>query len=231
MGHSDKTDPGLIPAGYIPVRPKQRMGVGAKLALGCAGFWGLIALIGAIVAVTGADIRSSSPVAPVQAAPAVVQPAPPDPFASMTPAQHLEALSSLLRLEDIHDADMAAAQKHLMAIPGKTPESAKARGLLAQLERKQAAQKLVRDIAARKAYASTLENNMLDRGVNMTITAIGKGATTLRLEYVLTSKVAAHALGKNDQFWTEVRGFGFKKVLMTNGFESSLGETWTWKVN
>lgn len=231
MGHSDKTDPGLQLPGYVPVQSKKKMSIGIKFVIGWAIILGFFAFIGAITSVRSSSVPSLATLPPKQAAPMPAKPAPPEPPPQVTPRQHLEAISNLAKLATIQDSDISEARKHVDAIPENVPERARGKSLLVKMEQKHAAQMLKMAIATRKAYANRFENNMLDRGLNMTITAIGKDATTLRMEYVLTSKVSMHALGQNDQFWAEVREVGFKKVILTNGFESSLGETWTWKVD
>ncbi len=71
---------------------------------------------------------------------------------------------------------------------------------------------------------------MLDAGIESTTTAIGPKKATLRIKYALTGRVAANTLSKKLDF-NELHLRGFRKVVLTNGFEGDLGRTFTWKVD
>jgi FKBP-type peptidyl-prolyl cis-trans isomerase len=109
----------------------------------------------------------------------------------------------------------AAAQ----AAKQKAEEEKKAKALLAELA--------VKMIAARKEFARKLETNYLDNGLNIDVTAEGPKAQVLKIKYALTSKVLAHQIEKGDLLET-AKTLGFTKVRLTNGFESSLAEGYTW---
>ena len=56
-----------------------------------------------------------------------------------------------------------------------------------------------------------------------------KDNTALVVTYALTGRVAAQQFREKLDF-SELAVYGFKKVVLTNGFSGSLGETFTWMV-
>jgi hypothetical protein len=70
--------------------------------------------------------------------------------------------------------------------------------------------------AARRRYAKGLENIMLDKGLEVTVTAQGAAATTLDIEYALAGKVFAREVETNAEFWKSVCEAGFKEVQIQN---------------
>jgi hypothetical protein len=82
----------------------------------------------------------------------------------------------------------------------------------------------------RAHYAATIDQSMLDSGIESTTTATGPKKTTLRIKYALTGRVAANTLSKKLDF-NELHLRGFRKVVLTNGFDGELGQTFTWKVD
>lgn len=77
---------------------------------------------------------------------------------------------------------------------------------------------------ARRLYARELEHRLLDEGMNVTVTTSGRHATTLRVEYILVSKVWAHKLGNDGKTIPTIRNMGFEKFILTDGYD----ETYTW---
>ncbi len=77
---------------------------------------------------------------------------------------------------------------------------------------------------ARKEYAKTLENYLLDNAkMDTKIRTYGKDFTTLKIEYILTSRVMVNELtkdGKLPNIWEQM---GFKTVIFTDGYY----HTWT----
>jgi leucyl-tRNA synthetase len=84
-----------------------------------------------------------------------------------------------------------------------------------------AASRIIRD-----ALAKSIENEMLDKGFNVDVSATGPDHTTLHLKYIFVSKVFAHQLSENGEFFEQLRAAGFKKLICTDGYD----ETWTWKL-
>ena len=82
---------------------------------------------------------------------------------------------------------------------------------------------------SRKSYAAGLDSRFIENGVESTTTTSGAQDTTLRITYALTGRVAANQIGKSLDF-DHLKELGFKKVVLTNGFEDELNETFTWTV-
>jgi hypothetical protein len=81
-------------------------------------------------------------------------------------------------------------------------------------------------VQQRKDYAKKLEETYLDKGMDVTVTTKGKNATTLRLEWILVSRVVAHQFAKSD-IWSTLREAGFKRLEITDGYD----EEWYWTLN
>lgn len=154
-------------------------------------------------------------------------------FVAMTPSQHLDEAQKAL---DANQLDQVT--RHLKAMPPNSPGVSTVHQRLASMQAKAKAAKIVKEkereailqkelVEARKKFAEKLEYKFLDKGLNMDVTAEGKNADILKLKWALTSKVAAHEISKGDLIET-ARSLGFKKVYLTNGFESSMGESYTW---
>jgi len=79
-------------------------------------------------------------------------------------------------------------------------------------------------LAQRKEYASVVETNMLDRGMEATVTTQGREAKTLRIKFILIGKVFVNNLEKDDQFFSMLRRLGFTKLITTDGYNGS----WSW---
>jgi len=80
---------------------------------------------------------------------------------------------------------------------------------------------------ARKLYAKTFENNLLAQGMNVDIDAIGSRYTTLRVKWILATKVDAYQITNSDQeLFQEMRAAGFKKFVVWDGYDQS----WTWSL-
>jgi hypothetical protein len=76
----------------------------------------------------------------------------------------------------------------------------------------------------RKDYAKELENNLLNNArMDTTITTSGKNNTTLKLKYILVSRVFVNELTKDGKLQNTWRSMGFKTIIFTNGYN----ETWT----
>ena len=83
------------------------------------------------------------------------------------------------------------------------------------------------EIAARKAYATNLEKQFLEQRMDTTVRANGSKSTALSIKWVLASRVTAHDLA-NAGLIDQAKALGFKSVVFFNGFDSELGERWSW---
>lgn len=79
----------------------------------------------------------------------------------------------------------------------------------------------------RYAFASALEEAYMKNGINIQTSVVGKTKKTLRMEYALMSEPFIYNLRNTANLDDKARDAGFKKMILTNGFESSLGSTWT----
>lgn len=77
---------------------------------------------------------------------------------------------------------------------------------------------------ARQAFAEQMEGKYLQKGLDVHVSVHGKKKTTLQLKYVLMSRPTVYQLVNDESFETMVRGMGFKKVVFTDGYDS----TWTY---
>lgn len=80
---------------------------------------------------------------------------------------------------------------------------------------------------AREMYASSLEEAFVKTGMDVDVTTYGKGKKQLRISYALMSQPLVYKLQNEINVSAQASAQGFTKLVYTNGFESSLGKTWT----
>lgn len=83
---------------------------------------------------------------------------------------------------------------------------------------------------ARTMYASALEETFVKNGFDMKVSATGKDKTHLRLSFALMSQPLIYKFQNEIKLADQARPLGFTTIVYTNGFESSLGQTWTVKL-
>lgn len=79
----------------------------------------------------------------------------------------------------------------------------------------------------RMIYASTAEEIFVKNGMNIKVSATGANKDQLRLKYALMSQPLVYKFQNEIKINDQASNLGFKKIIYTNGFDSSLGETWT----
>jgi hypothetical protein len=79
----------------------------------------------------------------------------------------------------------------------------------------------------RELYASSLSQIFVKSGMDVDVSATGREKNQLRIKYALMSKPLVYKLQNEIKIEDQARPIGFKKIIYTNGFESSLGETWS----
>jgi hypothetical protein len=79
----------------------------------------------------------------------------------------------------------------------------------------------------RELYASTMEQIFIKQGMDARVTATGKQKEQLHISYALMSRPLIYQLRNEASLETGARSFGFKKIIFTNGFDGSIGSTWT----
>jgi hypothetical protein len=80
--------------------------------------------------------------------------------------------------------------------------------------------------AARAQFAREMESRLLDDGLDARVTVSGPNNTTLRLRYILVSRVWAHKFSQDGNMIANLRRLGFKKFVITDGYD----ETWYWNL-
>lgn len=79
----------------------------------------------------------------------------------------------------------------------------------------------------RAIYASSLEHNFVKNGLDMKVRAQGADKKQLRISYALMSQPLVYKFQNDIKIDDQARILGFTRLVYTNGFDSSLGETWT----
>ncbi len=138
--------------------------------------------------------------------------------------------------------EIAATKENLVRLALVPSGAAEAKKLLAQIEKAEVAGKaamktaeakwVVDDVSGRKDYAKRLEGNFLNGGFDVTVTAVGVKATTLKLSFVLFSRPFVYKLTNDGtdhetELVTTWRSLGFKKAVFADGY----GTTWTLKLD
>lgn len=124
----------------------------------------------------------------------------------------------------LKEEDFAAASEACDKALSYDPDSKTAKSLQKTIKAREAKKREEELLAARKQFAKDYEYSLLEEGINATVTVHGSKATTLKLKWILVSKVVAHEMGKNTEFLQTLRDLGFKKFIITDGYY----ETWYW---
>ena len=80
---------------------------------------------------------------------------------------------------------------------------------------------------AREMYASSIEEIFIKNGMDVQVSARGKDKKLLRISYALMSQPLVYKFQNEIKVSDQATPLGFTKLEYTNGFESSLGKTWT----
>ncbi|MFT3800803.1 MAG: hypothetical protein QM766_06230 [Burkholderiaceae bacterium] len=80
---------------------------------------------------------------------------------------------------------------------------------------------------ARMLYASSLEEVFVKSGMDAQVSATGKDKRRLRISYALMSQPLFYKFQNEIKIGRQAAPLGFTQIVHTNGFESSLGKTWT----
>lgn len=83
------------------------------------------------------------------------------------------------------------------------------------------------DNITRKIFASSLEENFLKNGLDISVTAVNESHKTLRIKYSLMSQPLVYKFQNDLDLERMAKEVKFTKIIYTNGFQSSLGKTWT----
>lgn len=80
---------------------------------------------------------------------------------------------------------------------------------------------------AREMYASSMEKIFIKNGMDAQVSARGKDKKILRISYALMSQPLVYKFQNEIKVDQQATPLGFTKLEYTNGFQSSLGKTWT----
>lgn len=158
-------------------------------------------------------------------------------FDKLSPIEHLAEAKKLLNI-DGPQVSISEGLEHIAAIDKGSPlykQADQTRRAFEEARRKRDAQEAKRKQLAEAAakhllrieLAKTLENKMLDQGLNVDISAIGADQTVLHIKWILVSKAIAHNLSKEADFFSNARLVGFKRIEITDGYD----ERWWWKLD
>lgn len=103
--------------------------------------------------------------------------------------------------------------------PPPTP-TATAKELKAAAQAEKAAEKkrAADVIEGRRLFAQVLENQMLSRGLDAHVEAVGSGRKNLRITYVLANRAWAFREMEDKDFNATLRTAGFVKIIFTDGY-------------
>ena len=90
------------------------------------------------------------------------------------------------------------------------------------------AQTAADEVAARKAYAQVIDQQLLESGIESKTFTKGAQAKTIVIQDALAGRVRANAIGKNSTMFDQLKALGFTRLNYTNGFEGDLYEGFTW---
>ena len=93
---------------------------------------------------------------------------------------------------------------------------------------KEAADNESLDETTRVAAAKVMENSLLDKGLDVDVNATGIHHKTLRLKWILVSKVTAYQFARDGgETFANLKDAGFTKLVITDGYD----ESWSWNLS
>jgi hypothetical protein len=141
------------------------------------------------------------------------------PFVLVTKADYEQARADLWRIPKDHTS-FGDAQKLLVSIDKRGAEGD-------ELGRKAVEKARTDNVGGRKSFASTYEKDLLRKGLSATVSTEGDKSSTLKVSYPLMSKALAFNLNENSKFTDQLRELGFRKLIMTDGYN----ESWSASLN
>jgi hypothetical protein len=85
-------------------------------------------------------------------------------------------------------------------------------------------------VNSRHTFATELDRQLLDMGIESKTYAVGKDATTLVIQDALAGRVRANQISQNTQLMSNLRVLGFKKLKYNNGFEGEMFTGFSWNL-
>ncbi len=153
----------------------------------------------------------------------------PPTYKKISPAEHLSYAQNALEHKNF-----SAAMHHLDAIPKDSPLFVAVEILRKAIIEKQQQEEMVKQAAekkenalvlmqARLAFAKTYEKELLQQGMDASVTTQGEDHSVLYIRYLLMDKPFVSKLSSNKEFIDTLQRMEFKKVQLTNGYD----ESWT----
>lgn len=113
------------------------------------------------------------------------------------------------------------AEKHIEAIKPESKEYSEAQALKKEVDRRKAEIERLAGIMTREFMAKQLEQNYLQKGLDVYVSLHDKNKSTMKLRFVLFSRPLVHNLSNDPEFIGALRKSGFKKIIFTDGYDSS----------
>ena len=82
-------------------------------------------------------------------------------------------------------------------------------------------------VVGRQIFASAMEQTFVKTGMDARVSARGNAKDKLVVTYALMSNPLIYKFQNEVDLAAKAKGFGFKRIEYTNGFESELGKSWT----
>lgn len=133
--------------------------------------------------------------------------------------------------------DSAKRSYRSRAVAAATPQSAEVQQRMATMTAGQArasAEAIAKQrVVDRDEYADTVERNLLSKGIDAHVKAIGKEHETLRISWAAMSRPVVYNMMNSQGMNTDAPALGFKKVILTDdgSFSGTAVETWTYRWN
>jgi hypothetical protein len=159
--------------------------------------------------------------------------APEKPVRVPTSAEYLQGAKKSIKnfISDSSKTSLDDAYWKLSAIEPKDPDYKEAQELLKKvrveqqkLHTKEAVETEKTTAVIRKEYAKQLEFTYLDKlHMDTTVTVSGKNNTTIKIKWILWSRVSVHEFLKDGKVLSQWREMGFKRYVLDGGY----GGTWS----
>jgi hypothetical protein len=73
----------------------------------------------------------------------------------------------------------------------------------------------------RETYADRLEREYLSKGMDVRITLVGSGKTTIRMQYILAGRPLAYQMANDPEIRSTLQSLGFKRLELSDGYDET----------
>jgi hypothetical protein len=153
----------------------------------------------------------------------------------MSPAQHLAAAKSLLRAS-ASDSQINEGMQHLAAL-NWTPLQKQGELIRDRYEKEKERVDYEAKEGDRISFAKKFQDSALSQGLNVNVTPVGPQHSTLQINWVLATRVEAYQITNDEGGFKglrdDARRLGFKKLVLTDGYDTDGGydHRWTWNIH